>query len=1137
MMIESFIDACNGTDPKKLHNLISKHNKKNDDFNLREVLPVYTKKKQEQMWDGLYNLMIQLLTKTPFMQNADDEELQILFHCLQDILTITDCVLDQANIIIPDKMLQTITALHELLLDFPEKAISLQASIAKVCQTWWIKELEGREALVANTIMFFLVKSLQPDASLADVKRVYSLRASLLQIDYADESSTTIKNLLLRCVISPTFLKPDEGQRFLSYLFGLNLEFIEQLHKVIKNQVPACPKPMVEWYGNVYFKAWKLATGPYIDKIEQHCIQDLMHHAVHASREGTRSMSSTLRKILGCFHKQKVHQGVDKMLLNLYNPILWRSLKVANGTVRANSIAILVDTFPLLDPEHTNEERDILLQKQFDILSELLYDPCVVVRTTCVIGICRIISVFWELIPLKTSEDLLTKLVQDLARDVSSTDVRAAVYKGLTSVLDNRLSHVLMKRLLPQIGVLIHDTSEKVRITFIDLILKVKGVRDIKVNEIVPVEHLLVRLELDSAPIVRRLVQLLFNSFQPLDKAGEVQLTRCIALVQANPAAARVFYRYAQKHMSPADSAKFILLIGQCVFGCVQRSLNSSDSEDEVEKENDGEVLTLADKDIIDGLLEVMVIIWTNIEHQLNTTHTEVRQKLVKRFSKAVPLFIDVFQGGRSLEAVLYLASFLPGSALPDIKENCLKKLELISSESSMNDIAPLLECLVSWGKGEDILNIIHQRLKNIKPQYQQRNKSNKTRKGRKLMNVNCTLLQETTMNETEFDPSMDITQANEDEEKESIEQCKVALRLLNWLLGQPTTRAFMMQANLTNLMQVLSALKTLMESIQMDKPMNKDMEAVLEQVIYSYCKTLMHIQAEQTETDRDLCGEFLTSFMTAVDIFSEPITFHSTQCRWVKCFLTVNTEAFMVGQVTVEIAKNSAGFLAIILQKDPPVELMPSVVSVLYQVCLKLMTSNDEAREDDIIPLLIMHIIKLLAQKIKDAKEDVEKILSAVKPGLMETLICYHRNNPDNCQHVLATIMAATIAELTSIVHEEGKLQLSESFSDLPILSSFLMTLVNSKVSILGSFVGELHQCVSVGGLRGIDGLLAAVYIVYTIAKAGKKTNGLNECVLLVQQEIAKLNRTDNEESERNLIEQANGIISELNQHMGWIE
>ena len=48
-------------------------------------------------------------------------------------------------------------------------------------------------------------------------------------------------------------------------------------------------------------------------------------------------------------------------------------------------------------------------------------------------------------------------------------------------IMDNLLSVPVMKELLPLLNHCIHDTSEKVRIAFCELLLVVKGMKSIKV--------------------------------------------------------------------------------------------------------------------------------------------------------------------------------------------------------------------------------------------------------------------------------------------------------------------------------------------------------------------------------------------------------------------------------------------------------------------------------------------------------------------------------------------------------------------------------------------------------------------------------------------------------------------------------
>jgi condensin-2 complex subunit G2 len=75
-------------------------------------------------------------------------------------------------------------------------------------------------------------------------------------------------------------------------------------------------------------------------------------------------------------------------------------------------------------------------------------------------------------------------------------------------------------------------------------------------------EDILARLEMDSRPVSRRLVSLIFNSFLPVNQPEEVWCERCVALIQMNHAAARRFYQYAHEHtactnigLEPATSA------------------------------------------------------------------------------------------------------------------------------------------------------------------------------------------------------------------------------------------------------------------------------------------------------------------------------------------------------------------------------------------------------------------------------------------------------------------------------------------------------------------------------------------------------------------------------------------------------
>ena len=218
-----------------------------------------------------------------------------------------------------------------------------------------------------------------------------------------------------------------------------------------------------------------------------------MFHAVHAA---SANMATALRQVLAYTHAQKRQRGVDSMLLRLYEPILWRALKVANPHVRRNAATLLIEAFPLQDPTLPLTQLDEALQRQFDALAALLKDDSVPVRVVAVQGVCRILALFWarpppphpstaaerpsssssplaaphrlaltltggatrlaaqlltagssspraaprvpqELIPSATSTPLLLLLTKELAHDAAANSVRVAVFQGLRFLLAN----------------------------------------------------------------------------------------------------------------------------------------------------------------------------------------------------------------------------------------------------------------------------------------------------------------------------------------------------------------------------------------------------------------------------------------------------------------------------------------------------------------------------------------------------------------------------------------------------------------------------------------------------------------------------------------------------------------------------
>ena len=207
------------------------------------------------------------------------------------------------------------------------------------------------------------------------------------------------------------------------------------------------------------------------------------------------------RVALSSLHEGRSGRGVESMLGSLWEPLLFRSTKVANPTVRANATAMLQDAFPLIttgDGSSSGDD-DELLQRQFDALRALLGDKDPAVRAAACAAAGSVLSRFWDAIPTATVRVLLRLLLEVAAVDSRSPLVRAAAVDAVTSLLDQPLAHAPLKAGMPGLANLIHDANEKVRVAMCGLLRRVSTVRGIKFTSVVPLEHLTARLKADAA--------------------------------------------------------------------------------------------------------------------------------------------------------------------------------------------------------------------------------------------------------------------------------------------------------------------------------------------------------------------------------------------------------------------------------------------------------------------------------------------------------------------------------------------------------------------------------------------------------------------------------------------------------------
>ena len=93
----------------------------------------------------------------------------------------------------------------------------------------------------------------------------------------------------------------------------------------------------------------------------------------------------------------------------MWEPLLWRYLKVANSDVRCNATQIFSDAFPLEDPDAELEVRAAEQEQQIKIFQNLLQDEVAEVRVAAINAVSIILSRFWILI---SPEDLKVSILK-----------------------------------------------------------------------------------------------------------------------------------------------------------------------------------------------------------------------------------------------------------------------------------------------------------------------------------------------------------------------------------------------------------------------------------------------------------------------------------------------------------------------------------------------------------------------------------------------------------------------------------------------------------------------------------------------------------------------------------------------------
>ncbi|XP_045648166.1 condensin-2 complex subunit G2 isoform X3 [Ursus americanus] len=1061
-----------------------------DPFSLNELLDELSRKQKEELWQRLRNLLTDVLLESPVagwqmveVQDEDDMETEhdskMVKKNIEIIHAITSVVLASVSVINESEnyedLLECAVMLNGILYALPESERKLQSSIQDLCVIWWEKGLPAKEDMGKTAFIMLLRKSL--------------------------ETKT--------------------GRRFLSSLFNWNINFIKMIHDTIKNQLQGLQKSLMVHVAEIYFRAWKKASGKILETIENGCIQDFMHHGIHLPRRSP--VHSRVREVLCYFHHQKkVRQGVEEMLYRLYKPILWRGLKARNSEVRSNAALLFIEAFPIRDPNFNAIEMDSEIQKQFEELYSLLEDPYPMVRSTGILGVCKITSKYWEMMPPTILIDLLKKVTGELAFDTSSADVRCSVFKCLPIILDNKLSHPLLEQLLPALKYSLHDNSEKVRVAFVDMLLKVKAVRAAKFWKICPMEHILVRLESDSRPVSRRLVNLIFNSFLPVNQPEEVWCERCVTLVQMNHAAARKFYQHAHEHTACTNIAKLIHVIRHCLNACIRRAVREChEGHEEREKENVlDKTLSVSDVASMAGLLEIVVILWKSI-HRSMENNKEARVYTINKFASVLPEYLKVFKDDRCKIPLFMLMSFMPASAVPAFSCGVISTLRNQEEGAADKRYCTLLDCLCSWGQVGHILELICDWL----PEEQPQSKSNSASKRKVQIH----------------DPRP--------------VKPELALVYIEYLLTHPKNRQCLLSApqkKLNHLLKALEMSKADLESILQlpgGKPHNFN-EAMALRAFSLHCRLSIHLQHQFCSEGKvylsilEDTGFWLENKVLSFiqDQEEEYLKLHRVVYQQIiQTYLTVCKDVVMVGLGDCKFQIQLLQWSLRIMQTVKGFFYVSLLLGILKEITGSSLMQKPDSDEEvatlfDMVQKVFQKLLECMARSFRKQPEEGLRLLYSVQSSLHEFIMTVQSWHVDTPVHrgVLSTVIAASVVEISHQLRKVSnveELTTPEVLSDLPPFSRCLIGIIMKSLDVIRSFLDELKACVTSDDIEGIVCLTAVMHIILVMNKGKQRSSKVKDVAATVHRKLKTFMEItlDEDSTERFLYESSSRTLGAL--------
>uniref|UniRef100_A0A158PAE8 Condensin complex subunit 1 n=1 Tax=Angiostrongylus cantonensis TaxID=6313 RepID=A0A158PAE8_ANGCA len=483
-----------------------------------------------------------------------------------------------------------------------------------------------------------------------------------------------------------SFLSCLEGIRFCAYSvrkIGIRSSFLLMKKMVLNDaSVATC-----NHLGQVVYNSWLMAIKEEDNELLKEIETEMITGTVHAALMMPMNLSKKFLHILSAFSGPNVNKAKADGTLS------------CNDYVRYAASSILLGFYPLIDDD--DFVRSDCLYKQHTIMMSMLKDDCTAIRTIAA-----------------------KKIVDTLSRD-TVVGVRLAVYEGMRYLITvpaclNATEHALKCITLNGIN----DKNERVRVAAFEMLSMLKGHRYIRFFDVVPMEEILARLQVETSESVRReIVPVIFKSFFPdRGRADQNERMRRIAfLIKHGRICALTFHRlvFTLGLVTVKDAVEHIQFMTILVYRSFSKGMSEDPTMDGTAQLDDT-VGTLSDPTqeiaVPDEnnqvwkrnkvFLECVVVMWMSMRKVLmESKYALEKQKLDNLETKVFKKLFQCFRSTSLIGTTMLIGSLLPSSCMDSITQSVLSLL----NEKVVDDcvMEPYLEATAQW-RIEHLFEIIN---------------------------------------------------------------------------------------------------------------------------------------------------------------------------------------------------------------------------------------------------------------------------------------------------------------------------------------------------------------------------------------------------------------------------------------------